>query len=104
MAARTANPGGAVRGLEVSVTMPCLHRTSSSVELPTTKRRSSAGARHELAVPKPRRTRALGTRLDSRHAERHPRRFWPLQLALPQHFLYFLPLPHVHGSLRPTLG
>jgi hypothetical protein len=20
----------------------------------------------------------------------------------PQHFLYFLPLPHVHGSLRPT--
>ena len=22
----------------------------------------------------------------------------------PQHFLYFLPLPHGHGSLRPTLG
>src|SRR3972149_85339 len=23
---------------------------------------------------------------------------------VPQHFLYFLPLPHGHGSLRPTLG
>ena len=22
----------------------------------------------------------------------------------PQHFLYFLPLPHGHGSLRPTFG
>src|SRR5262245_50267921 len=22
----------------------------------------------------------------------------------PQHFLYFFPLPHGHGSLRPTLG
>ena len=22
----------------------------------------------------------------------------------PQHFLYFLPLPQGHGSLRPTLG
>jgi hypothetical protein len=22
----------------------------------------------------------------------------------PQHFLYFFPLPHVHASLRPTLG
>src|SRR5258706_13871149 len=22
----------------------------------------------------------------------------------PQHFLYFLPLPHGHGSLRPTRG
>src|SRR5215831_19753641 len=22
----------------------------------------------------------------------------------PQHFLYFLPLPHGHGSFRPTLG
>jgi hypothetical protein len=25
-------------------------------------------------------------------------------LFLPQQFLYFLPLPHGHGSLRPTLG
>ena len=24
--------------------------------------------------------------------------------ATPQHFLYFLPLPHGQGSLRPTLG
>ena len=23
---------------------------------------------------------------------------------LPQHFLYFLPLPQGHGSLRPTFG
>src|SRR5678816_2814938 len=23
---------------------------------------------------------------------------------LPQHFLYFFPLPHGYGSLRPTLG
>jgi hypothetical protein len=23
---------------------------------------------------------------------------------LPQHFLYFLPLPQVHGSFRPVLG
>jgi len=23
---------------------------------------------------------------------------------LPQHFLYFFPLPHGHGSLRPTFG
>src|SRR5687767_14374337 len=23
---------------------------------------------------------------------------------MPWHFLYFLPLPHGHGSLRPTLG
>ncbi|GAB6042317.1 hypothetical protein JCM17961_29930 [Endothiovibrio diazotrophicus] len=22
----------------------------------------------------------------------------------PQHFLYFFPLPHGHGSLRPTFG
>jgi hypothetical protein len=22
----------------------------------------------------------------------------------PQHFLYFFPLPHEHGSLRPTFG
>jgi hypothetical protein len=22
----------------------------------------------------------------------------------PQHFLYFFPLPHEHGSFRPTLG
>ena len=25
-------------------------------------------------------------------------------LASPQHFLYFFPLPHGHGSLRPTEG
>src|SRR3954463_12001129 len=24
--------------------------------------------------------------------------------AVPWHFLYFLPLPHGHGSLRPTFG
>ena len=28
----------------------------------------------------------------------------PVALALPWHFLYFLPLPQGHGSLRPTLG
>src|SRR5687768_955103 len=27
-----------------------------------------------------------------------------VQAALPQHFLYFLPLPHGQASLRPTLG
>ena len=25
-------------------------------------------------------------------------------IALPQHFLYFFPDPHGHGSFRPTLG
>src|SRR5512145_2849100 len=30
--------------------------------------------------------------------------FEPLQAALPQHFLYFLPLPQGHGSLRPVRG
>ena len=30
---------------------------------------------------------------------------WPVpSLGLPQHFLCFLPLPHGHGSFRPTLG
>ena len=24
--------------------------------------------------------------------------------SLPQHFLYFFPLPHGHGSFRPTFG
>ena len=28
----------------------------------------------------------------------------PSYAALPWHFLYFLPLPHGHGSLRPTFG
>jgi hypothetical protein len=28
----------------------------------------------------------------------------PRHAALPQHFLYFLPLPQGHGSLRPALG
>ncbi len=27
----------------------------------------------------------------------------PERFSAPQHFLYFLPLPHGHGSLRPTL-
>ena len=27
-----------------------------------------------------------------------------VQAALPQHFLYFFPLPHGQGSLRPALG
>jgi hypothetical protein len=26
------------------------------------------------------------------------------QSLTPQHFLYFLPLPHGHGSFRPTFG
>lgn len=30
--------------------------------------------------------------------------FWRPYSAFPQHFLYFLPLPHGQGSLRPTLG
>src|SRR5436190_9388475 len=29
---------------------------------------------------------------------------FPCQAAAPWHFLYFLPLPHGHGSLRPTFG
>src|SRR5437762_1195378 len=32
---------------------------------------------------------------------------WPQQMSkayFPQHCLYFLPLPHGHGSFRPTLG
>src|SRR5262245_29648795 len=28
----------------------------------------------------------------------------PCQAATPWHFLYFLPLPHGRGSLRPTFG
>ena len=28
--------------------------------------------------------------------------FTSFAVYLPQHCLYFLPLPHVHGSLRPT--
>src|SRR5215203_7443827 len=28
----------------------------------------------------------------------------PLQALAPQHFLYFLPEPHGHSSLRPTFG
>src|ERR1700733_4098587 len=28
----------------------------------------------------------------------------PVSHHLPQHCLYFFPLPQVHGSLRPTLG
>ena len=33
-----------------------------------------------------------------------PGRAPPRLQPLPQHFLYFLPLPHGHGSLRPILG
>src|SRR6266496_121027 len=40
------------------------------------------------------------------HREHREERGWgePGQPFLPQHCLYFLPLPQGHGSLRPTLG
>ena len=38
------------------------------------------------------------------HLAAEPMRLWSTQVAAPQHFLYFLPLPHVQGPLRPGRG
>src|SRR5215218_2239069 len=54
--------------------------------------------------------RPFGTLLVRAEHARRPRRVgraWlarGTQAAAPWHFLYFLPLPHGHGSFRPTFG
>src|SRR5262249_30372393 len=48
----------------------------------------------------------VATRLDAAGdpGRAEARNLYRLQAPVPWHFLYFLPEPHGHGSLRPTLG
>ena len=86
----------------------CRNLSMSSQFLPTTN-----GSISEKVVRPPRETTkstiafvhtaSVSTRVPSR-SKKNAAGFISSQAPFPQHFLYFFPDPHGHGSLRPILG